>query len=81
MSPFAGYRWWDPGRGRPGFARIAIPYPITSMQASWSGQVIAASGDIVKVDGNAYFPPQALRGDCFRPSSHRTVCGWKGEAP
>ena len=24
--------------------------------------------------------PEALRGDCFRSSSHRTVCGWKGEA-
>jgi uncharacterized protein (DUF427 family) len=52
----------------------------TPMQASWNGQVIAESGDIVKVEGNAYFPPEALSGDCFRPSSHRTVCGWKGEA-
>ena len=50
------------------------------MQASWNGQVIAESDDIVKVEGNAYFPPEALRGDCFRPSSHRTVCGWKGTA-
>jgi uncharacterized protein (DUF427 family) len=50
------------------------------MQASWTGQVIAESGDIVKVEGNSYFPPEALSGDCFRPSSHRTVCGWKGEA-
>ncbi|WP_411875024.1 DUF427 domain-containing protein, partial [Vulcanococcus limneticus] len=45
------------------------------MQASWNGQVIAESGDIVKVEGNAYFPPEALSGDCFRPSSHRSVCG------
>jgi uncharacterized protein (DUF427 family) len=34
---------------------IAIPYPTTPMQASWNGQVIAESGDIVKVEGNAYF--------------------------
>jgi len=53
---------------------------MTSMQASWNGQVIAESGYIVKVEGNAYFPPEALSSDCFRPSSHRTVCGWKGEA-
>lgn len=50
------------------------------MQASWNGHVIAESDDIVTVEGNAYFPPEALRSDCFRPSSHRTVCGWKGEA-
>ena len=50
------------------------------MQASWNGSVIAESDDIVQVEGNAYFPPEALRSDCFQPSSHRTVCGWKGEA-
>lgn len=50
------------------------------MQASWNGSVIAESDDIVKVEGNAYFPAEALRSHCFRPSSHRTVCGWKGEA-
>lgn len=50
------------------------------MQASWKGTVIASSDDIVTVEGNAYFPPEALREGCFRPSSHRTVCGWKGEA-
>jgi uncharacterized protein (DUF427 family) len=50
------------------------------MQALWNGAVIASSDDIVTVEGNAYFPETALEGDCFRPSSHRTVCGWKGEA-
>ncbi len=50
------------------------------MQASWKGTVIASSDDIVTVEGNAYFPPEALQEGCFRPSSHRTVCGWKGEA-
>jgi len=50
------------------------------MQASWNGAVIARSDDIVTVEGNAYFPPDALDATCFRPSSHRTVCGWKGEA-
>jgi uncharacterized protein (DUF427 family) len=50
------------------------------MQASWNGTVIAHSDDIVTVEGNAYFPPEALQMECFRPSSHRTVCGWKGEA-
>ena len=50
------------------------------MQASWNGTVIAHSDDIVSVEGNAYFPADALQTECFRPSSHRTVCGWKGEA-
>ena len=30
------------------------------MQAQWNGQVIATSDDIVTVDGNAYFPLEAL---------------------
>jgi uncharacterized protein (DUF427 family) len=50
------------------------------MQARWNGAVIASSDDIVTVEGNAYFPPDALQADCFRPSDHRSVCGWKGEA-
>ena len=29
---------------------------------------------------NAYFPADALQAGCFRPSDHRSVCGWKGEA-
>ena len=50
------------------------------MQASWNGAVIARSEDIVKVDGNAYFPADSLDPACFQPSSHRSICGWKGEA-
>ena len=50
------------------------------MQARWNGAVIASSDDIVTVEGNAYFPPDALQAHSFRPSDHRSVCGWKGEA-
>ncbi|MEB3353835.1 MAG: DUF427 domain-containing protein [Cyanobacteriota bacterium] len=50
------------------------------MQAIWNGQVIATSDNIVTVEGNAYFPPEALVSSCFQPSSHRSTCGWKGEA-
>lgn len=50
------------------------------MEASWNGTVIARSDDIVTVERNAYFPSEALETECFRPSSHRTICGWKGEA-
>ena len=58
---------------------VAIPND-RAMQASWNGTVIAVSDDIVTVEGNAYFPADALVEGCFRPSSHRTRCGWKGEA-
>lgn len=50
------------------------------MQASWNGGVIARSDDIVTIEGNAYFPPESLETSLLRASSHRTVCGWKGEA-
>lgn len=50
------------------------------MEASWNGTVIASSDDIVTVEGNAYFPAEALDPERIRPSDHRTVCGWKGEA-
>ncbi|MCP9900970.1 DUF427 domain-containing protein [Cyanobium sp. Cruz CV13-4-11] len=50
------------------------------MQASWNGTVIASSDDIVTVEGNAYFPAESLDAACIRPSSHRSFCGWKGEA-
>jgi len=51
-----------------------------TMQAQWNGKVIASSDDIVTVEGNAYFPAESLDPELIRVSSHRTVCGWKGEA-
>ena len=50
------------------------------MQASWKGVVIARSDDIVTLEGNAYFPAEALIPDHVQPSSHTSVCGWKGLA-
>ena len=50
------------------------------MEARWNDQLIARSDDIVLVEGNAYFPEASLERSCLRPSSHRTICGWKGEA-
>jgi uncharacterized protein (DUF427 family) len=48
--------------------------------ASWNGQTLAQTDDTVVVEGNHYFPASALREGHFEPSSHRTRCGWKGEA-
>ena len=49
-------------------------------KASWNGKVIAQSDRTVVVDGNHYFPPDALVKEHFEPSSHHTSCSWKGEA-
>ena len=48
--------------------------------ATWNGTVIAESDDIVTVEGNAYFPRDAVREDVLRPSDHHTLCPWKGTA-
>ena len=50
------------------------------MQAVWKDQIIAESDDIVTVEGNAYFPANALRKDFISASSHTSVCPWKGTA-
>lgn len=48
--------------------------------ATWNGAVIAESDDIVTVEGNAYFPLDAVRADVLRPSDTHTLCPWKGTA-
>ena len=48
--------------------------------ATWNGVVVAESDDIVTVEGNAYFPRDAVREDVLRPSDHHTFCPWKGTA-
>jgi uncharacterized protein (DUF427 family) len=47
-------------------------------RAVWNGQVLAESAETVVVEGNHYFPPDALRKEFFQPSETHTVCGWKG---
>lgn len=49
-------------------------------RAEWNGAVIAESDDIVVVEGNAYFPPGALKKEFFKPSGAHTTCAWKGTA-
>jgi len=48
--------------------------------ATWNGVLIATSDDIVTVEGNAYFPIDAVREDLLRPSETHTWCFWKGTA-
>ncbi len=50
------------------------------VQANWNGVVIAESDHTVKVEGNHYFPPEAVKNEYLKPSSHHTTCPWKGTA-
>jgi uncharacterized protein (DUF427 family) len=49
-------------------------------KAIWNGAVLAESDATIVVEGNHYFPPQAVRREFFQPSAAHTVCGWKGLA-
>ena len=50
------------------------------MRAVWKGQVLAESDETVVVEGNHYFPPEAMRREFFAPSATHTTCPWKGLA-
>jgi uncharacterized protein (DUF427 family) len=50
------------------------------MKATWNGATIAESDDIVTVEGNAYFPADAVKKDYLRASSQHSTCPWKGVA-
>ncbi|MCH6470422.1 DUF427 domain-containing protein [Sinomonas terrae] len=49
-------------------------------QAVWNGKVLAESDRTVQVEGNQYFPPESINAEYLRPSTHTTVCPWKGTA-
>ena len=50
------------------------------MKAMWNGAVLAESAQTIAVEGNHYFPPEAINKQYFQPSDTHTVCGWKGTA-
>lgn len=49
-------------------------------KAIWNGVVLAESEQTEIVEGNHYFPPEAIKRAYFRESSHHTICPWKGKA-
>ena len=49
-------------------------------RAIWNGAVIAESDACETVEGNRYFPPDAVKREYLHPSETHTVCGWKGTA-
>lgn len=50
------------------------------MKATWNGVVVAESDDTVVVEGNHYFPADAIKREYFQNSNTHTTCPWKGEA-
>jgi len=49
-------------------------------RATWKGAVLAESEGTVVVEGNHYFPIDAVRTEHLRTSDSHTVCHWKGVA-
>jgi uncharacterized protein (DUF427 family) len=50
------------------------------MKAVWNGATLAESDKTIVVEGNHYFPPDAVKRELFQASSTHTTCHWKGEA-
>lgn len=48
--------------------------------ATWNGTVIAESDQTIMIEGNHYFPADAVRWDLLQESSRHTTCPWKGRA-
>jgi len=49
-------------------------------KAIWQGTVIAESDEFEVVEGNVYFPPGSIKEEFLEPSTHQSVCPWKGTA-
>ena len=53
---------------------------IKIMKAIWNGKVIAESDKTHVIEGNHYFPPEAINNEYYKESATHTICPWKGEA-
>lgn len=51
-------------------------------KAIWNGAVLAEAPTekCETVEGNIYFPPEAINKDYFKSSETHSVCSWKGQA-
>jgi len=50
------------------------------MKVFWEGALLAKSDETVLVEGNHYFPPDAVKQEFFTESALHTTCPWKGVA-
>lgn len=51
-----------------------------TVRATWNGAILAESEKTLVVEGNHYFPPEALDRRYVRESATHTICAWKGRA-
>ncbi len=51
-----------------------------NMKAIWNDVVLAESNDTIVIEGNNYFPPDAVKKEFLKNSDKHTTCPWKGEA-
>ena len=49
-------------------------------KATWNNQTIAESDTFEVVEGNIYFPSNAVKQEFLKQSSSSTHCPWKGDA-
>ena len=49
-------------------------------KAMWENTIVAESNQTIEVEGNQYFPPDAIKSEFFKSSQNQTVCPWKGTA-
>ena len=50
------------------------------MKAIWNETVLAESDETIVIEGNHYFPPEAVKKEYFKTSHTHTICPWKGKA-
>ncbi len=50
------------------------------MKAIWNGKLIAESNETINVEGNQYFPREAVNKEFLNDSETHTACHWKGTA-
>jgi len=49
-------------------------------KAFWAGKMIAESNACVVIEGNQYFPEDAVKKQYLKSSTHTSMCPWKGTA-
>lgn len=50
------------------------------MKAYWNNTLLAESDETIVIEGNHYFPPDAVKMEYFLDSSKSSTCPWKGTA-
>jgi uncharacterized protein (DUF427 family) len=49
-------------------------------KATWNSATLAESNDCLQLEGNQYFPADAINREHFKDSAHTSICPWKGTA-